>query len=50
VARVDQQALELVFKDRRRRLPIDAGGLHHQLPDPVRGNPTAAQGPQNKRI
>ena len=33
VAGVDQQALELVLQDRPRRLPIDAGGLHHHLRD-----------------
>jgi hypothetical protein len=38
---VDQQALEVVFKDRPRRLPIDAGGLHHHLLNPVRGQPIA---------
>jgi hypothetical protein len=38
---VDQQALEVVFEDRPGRLPVDAGGLHHHLLDPVRSQPIA---------
>jgi hypothetical protein len=45
VAGVDQQALEVVLEDRPRRLPIDAGGLHHHLLDLMRAQPVA-QGEQ----
>jgi hypothetical protein len=41
VPRVDQQAVELVLQDRPRRLPIDAGCLHHHLLDPMRAQPVA---------
>ena len=41
VPRVDQHAVELVLQDRPRRLPIDAGGLHHHLRDAVAGEPVA---------
>jgi hypothetical protein len=41
VARVDQHALEVVFEDRPRRLPVDAGGFHRDPLDPVRGQPVA---------
>jgi hypothetical protein len=38
---VDQHAVELVFEDHPRRLPIDAGGLHDDLLDAVAGEPVA---------
>lgn len=49
VTRVDQQALQLVPQDRPRRLPIDAGGLHHHPPhamgcEPVTQRQQAAHG------
>jgi hypothetical protein len=50
VARVDQQALKVVFKDCPRRLPIDAGGLHDDLLHPVRAQPVAQhQQPAHRR-
>ena len=41
---VDQHALELVLQDRPRRLPIDAGGLHHHL-RARRGRPASRAAP-----
>jgi len=41
VPRVDQHAVKLISQDRPRRLPIDAGGLHHHLGDAVAGQPVA---------
>ncbi len=41
VARVDQQQLEVILEDVPDRLPVDAGGLHGDLLDPVGAKPIA---------
>jgi hypothetical protein len=50
VAGVDEQQLEVVLEQVPDRLPIHAGGLHHDLADGVRGQPVAQrQQPPDRR-
>jgi hypothetical protein len=39
--RVAQRELEVVLEDVPDRLPVDAGGFHRDMRDPVRGQPVA---------
>jgi hypothetical protein len=41
VSRVDEHAVKLVFEDRPRRLPVDAGRFHHDLRDAKARQPVA---------
>ncbi len=50
VTRVDQHQREVVLEQMPDRLPIHAGRFHHDLTDPVRGQPVAqSQQPPDRR-